>query len=74
MMESIRLLESTKCKDLLMYAYNGVGAAFYNLNDFEKGEVNFKKSIEIGREIKDSISIISALYGVANCLSSAGKF
>ncbi|MBC6492964.1 tetratricopeptide repeat protein [Flavihumibacter stibioxidans] len=74
MMEAIRLLEPTKYKDLLMYAYNGVGVSFYNMNDFYKGEVYFKKSIQIGREIKDSTSIISALYGVANCISSSGKF
>lgn len=73
-MEAIRLLEPTSHKNLLMYAYNSMGVLFYNLDEFDKGLGYFRKSVDLGHTIKDSASIVNALFGISNCLSSQKKF
>lgn len=71
---AIRILEPSRHKDLLMYAYNSLGAIFYNHDDYTKGLSYFQKSVELGKEIKDSVSIVSAYLGITNCLSSLKQY
>ena len=72
--QAIHLLEKSKYKELLNAAYNGMGIIMYNQDQYAKGFLYFQKAMQMGKEVKDTNALVTAFFGMSNCLGSANKF
>jgi signal transduction histidine kinase len=71
---TLQLLENTPYKKPLNRAYNSLGVLFFNQDNYEKGLYYFQRSEQSSRLVKDTASLVEALFGTVNCLSSLKKF
>ncbi|MBO9611277.1 MAG: hypothetical protein J7619_01210 [Dyadobacter sp.] len=72
--KAIHLLQNTKYQNILANAYNAMGVLFFNLDEYNKGLTYFQKGAKTAVQAKDTSTLVEALYGMTNCLSSQRKF
>lgn len=72
--EAIRLLEGTIYKNRLNNAYNQMGTMLFSVEDYEKAAFYYRKVIQSAREIRDTTSLVTALYGMSAYMANKNNF
>ncbi|HJV20027.1 MAG TPA: ATP-binding protein [Sediminibacterium sp.] len=72
--EAIRLLEGTVYKNRLNNAYNQMGTMLFSVEDYEKAAFYYRKVMQSAREIKDTTSLVAALYGMSAYTTNRNNF
>lgn len=72
--EAIRLLEGTVYKNRLNNAYNQMGAMLFSVENYEKAAFYYRKVLQSAREIRDTTSLVAALYGMSAYMANRSNF
>lgn len=70
----IKMLEGTSHNDLILNAYNSMGALYYNLEEYDKGLIYFKKSHDLSIIHKDTSNLITSHLGFTNIHAALKNF
>lgn len=72
--EAIRILEGTVYKNRLNNAYNQMGTMLFSVENYEKAAFYYRKVVQSAREIRDTTSLVAALYGMSSYMAVKNNF
>lgn len=72
--EAIRLLEGTVYKNRLNNAYIQMGTMLFSVENYEKAAFYYRKVMQTAREIRDTTSLVAALYGMSAYVANKNNF
>lgn len=72
--EAFNILNHEKHPNELSVAYNALGLAYADLNDFQNASKNILKALEISKQIKDTTLIINRMVNLCALYTSFEKY